>query len=245
MIYFFTGKPGNGKSLHMAEIIYHAMKQGKNVIANFAINEGSFDGCRAKKKGTLGQFLCMDNRYWRDNAFLDRHRQPLNDGAHYSYLEGLYGYALQFHERNGRGQIKEGQTLLVLDECQELFNARSWNRRDRLLWCAFFRQHRKFGYDVYLISQDDKVIDKQIRSILQDEYEHRCVNHYKFFGKFLGLLSGGKLFVCIRRTYMFGKKTKDAKQDAHFFRGRKKYYGFYDSYQVFGQAGHPEAPAEG
>lgn len=233
MVYFFTGKPGNGKSLHMAEIIYKALKQGKNVIANFEVDEGMLAGCRAAKKGRLGTFLCVDNRSLLENAYLDRRRAPVNDGANYSYLDGLYGYARQFHKRNSRGQITEHQTLLVLDECQELFNTRSWNRKDRLLWCSFFRQHRKYGYDVYLISQDDGVIDKQIRAILQDEYEHRCVNNYKAFGKLLGLLAGGKLFVCIRRTYMLGKKTKDAKQDAVYFRGKKKYYAFYDSAKTF------------
>lgn len=246
MIYFFTGKPRNGKSLHMAEIIYKSMKRGRNVIANFEINEHAFDRCLAKKKGTLGKFLFMDNKYWLNNAYLDKRRhEPINDGTSYSYLDGLLNYALQFHKRNNRGQILEHQTLLVLDECQELFNTRSWNRKDRLLWCAFFRQHGKLGYDVYLISQDDMVIDKQIRSILQDEYEHRCINNYKFFGKILGLLAGGKLFVCIRRTYMLGKRTKESKQDTYFFRGRKKYYEFYDSYKLFQRAGNPGAPAEG
>ena len=43
MINFFTGRPGNGKSLHMAMIIYAEMKKGKNVIANFEINERVFE----------------------------------------------------------------------------------------------------------------------------------------------------------------------------------------------------------
>ena len=36
MINFFTGRPGNGKSLHMAMIIYAEMKKGKNT-ENFKI----------------------------------------------------------------------------------------------------------------------------------------------------------------------------------------------------------------
>lgn len=232
MIYFFTGKPGNGKSLHMAEIMYLKMKLGRNVIANFEINEHAFDGCRAQKKGTLGKFIFMDNKYWLNNAYLDRRRrEPVNDGISYSYLDGLYNFALQFHERNAMGQIREHQTLLVLDECQELFNTRSWNRKDRLLWCSFFRHHRKYGYDVYLISQDDEVIDKQIRNVLEYEVEHRCINNFKFIGKLLGLFSGGRLFVAITRWYMKGRKNE--KIDSEFFRGKKRYYSFYDSYRTF------------
>lgn len=222
MIYFFTGRPGNGKSLHMAEIIYNEMLKGKNVIANFEINEHAFDKVRHKEK--LGQFIYESNYNFLNNAYKGKSNS-------YSYLDGLYNYALQFHKRNKRGQIIEGQTILVLDECQELFNARSWNRKDRLEWCSFFRQHRKYGYEVYLISQDDKVIDKQIRSVLQYEQEHRCVNNYKWFGKLLGLLCGGKLFVCITRIY--GKTGKDSYIKSQFFTGKKKFYEFYDSYKVF------------
>ncbi|MCM1047361.1 MAG: zonular occludens toxin domain-containing protein [Clostridiales bacterium] len=235
MIYFFTGRPGNGKSLHMAMIIYQELKKGKNVIANFEINERLFDKFRKKHPEKLGVFLYASNHDLLNNAYkyaLDskgNRKPPPKDK--YSYIEGLYSYAEQFHKRNRRGQIIEGQTILVIDECQELFNSRSWNRSDRLEWCSFFRQHRKYGYDVYLISQDDKVIDKQIRSILQYEYEHRCVNNYKLFGKILGILSGGKLFVCIKK--MYGVKSKDARIKSTFFNGQTMFYEFYDSYKTF------------
>jgi hypothetical protein len=223
MIYFYTGKPGNGKSLHMAMIMYHAIKKGKNVIANFEINEGKFANCRHREK--LGAFIYQPNTYWLNNAYLNK------DCKRYSYLDGLYNYALQFHKRNGKGQIIEHQTLLVIDECQELFNSRTWNRKDRLEWASFFRQHRKYGYDVYLISQDDKVIDKQIRAVLEYENEHRCINNYKVFGKILGLLCGGKLFVVITRWY--AKSGKDSHISSDFFVGKRFYYDFYDSYKVF------------
>lgn len=232
MINFFTGRPGNGKSLHMAMVIYAEMMKGRNVIANFEINESVFEKFDRRHPGRRGIFLYVPNAGLLNSAY----RTPVRD--RYSYLEGLYGYAEQFHQRNRRGQILENQTLLVLDECQELFNSRSWNRKDRLEWRSFFRQHRKYGFDVYLISQDDKVIDKQIRSILQYEYEHRCVNNYKFFGKILGLLSGGKLFVCIKR--MYGVKSADAKIKSSYFSGQQRFYDFYDSYKTFARAAPEE-----
>lgn len=225
MIYFYTGKPGNGKSLHMAQEIDTALRSGKNVIANFEINENSY--AKFKHKEKLGKFIYESNYNFLNNAYKN------DDGKsrHYSYLDGLYNYALQFHERNARGQIKEHQTLLCLDECQELFNSRTWNRRDRLEWCSFFRQHRKYGYDVILVSQDDKVVDKQIRAVLEYEIEHRCVNNYKAMGKAMGALCGGKLFVAITKWY--AKTGKDSHIKSQFFRGKKRYYEFYDSYAVF------------
>lgn len=221
MIYFMTGKPGNGKSLHMAEIIYHNLRFGRNVIANFEVNEPMV--YRGRRAGRMGKFIYEPNAFWLCSAY--------KKGTGYSYLDGLYNFALQFHKRNPGGQIREHQTLLVLDECQELFNTRTWNRKDRLEWASFFRQHRKYGYDVYLISQDDRVIDKQIRAILEYELEHRCVNNYKLFGRLLGLMCGGKLFVCIKKWY--SQTGKAAHISSDFFAGRRKYYRMYDSYKTF------------
>ena len=59
MINFYSGRPGNGKSLHMAMEIYHAMKKGKNVIANFEINEKYFLKFVKKHPGKLGHFIYM------------------------------------------------------------------------------------------------------------------------------------------------------------------------------------------
>lgn len=109
---------------------------------------------------------------------------------------------------------------------------RKYKRKDRLEWCSFFRQHRKYGYEVYLISQDDKVIDKQIRNILEYEVEHRCVNNYKIFGKILGLLSGGKLFVAITRWYARAGH-QDSFIRSQYFVGKKRFYNFYNSYKIF------------
>lgn len=238
MIYFMTGTPGSGKSLHMAEIIYNELRMGKNVIANFEINEPMvYTGRRVPK---MGKFIHVPNDDWLNNAYTTRTSVDPVSGkrikgfvpeGRYTYLEGLYNYALQFHKRNSRGQIMENQTLLVLDECQMLFNTRTWNRKDRLKWAEFFTVHRHYGYDVYLISQDYKVIDKQIRNIFEHELEHRCINNYKFFGRLLGLLCGGKLFVCIKKWY--SKTGKAAHIKSNFFVGRKKYYELYDSYKTF------------
>lgn len=225
MIYFFTGNPGNGKSLHMAEVIYRAIPKGRNVIANFEINESVFD--RFRHRDRHGKFIYMPNRYWLTNAYRNR------DTRKYSYIEGLRDFALKFHKRDQKGRITEHQTIICLDECQTFFNSRSWNRADRADWIDFLRNHRKYGYDVYLISQDDRVIDKQLRSILEYEFEHRCVNNFKFFGKLLGILAGGKLFVCIQRSYSCGASRKQSRIAAHYFVGKKFFYDFYDSYAVF------------
>lgn len=237
MIYFYTGTPGSGKSLHMASVIYDAILKGKNVIANFEINEHYFDKVRHPEK--LGKFIYVNNREWMENAYTTRQaydpvRETYFRGVvpenHYTYFDGLYSFALQFHKRDKKGNIKLGQTLVVLDECQELLNNRTWARKDRAEWIAFFREHRKYGFEVYLISQDDKVIDKQVRNVLQYKVEHRSVKNYKLGGKLLALLNGGQLFVWIMSNYQI--RGRDGRLCSEFYNGRK-FYDFYDSFQTF------------
>lgn len=237
MIYFYTGTPGSGKSLHMASVIYDAIWNGRNVIANFEINEGYFAKARHPEK--LGRFVYVNNREWLENAYTSRRSyDPVRESefkgivpdGRYTYLDGLYSFARNFHKRDRKGNFILGQTLLVFDECQELFNNRNWAKKDRLDWIAFFREHRKFGFDIYLISQDDKVIDKQLRAVLQYRVEHRSVKNYKLGGLLLSLLSGGYLFVWIMSNYQI--KGKEGRLCSKFFTG-KKFFDFYDSFQTF------------
>lgn len=206
MIYFYSGTPGSGKSLHVAQDIYQYLQRGKNVIANFDINEKAVKGYGTKK---CGQFFCCEN-------------SDLSVGY-------LLQFAKEHHRTNSKGQMIEKQTLLVIDECQIIFNARSWNQADRTEWCTFFTQHRKYGYAVILVSQFDRLIDRQIRSLIEYEYKHRKVNNYKAFGALLGLFSGGALFVAV--IYWYGVRERVG---AEFFRGKRKYYNLYNSYKLFG-----------
>lgn len=140
MIWFYTGVPGSGKSYHAAKEIYKYIQKGKNIIGNMEINTDNIPQLNKKPKGC---YLYVSNKEWLNNSILemkiDRHgvtRLKEPDDI-YSYIQGLKGYAFNFHERDKQGKFKLHQTLLILDECQELYNSRSWNRKDRLAWCAF------------------------------------------------------------------------------------------------------------
>lgn len=204
MIWLYTGTPGSGKSLHCAAEIYKRICRGKNVVSNFDINMTAIP---LKKRKGLYVFL--------DNS--DMSPQLLVDLA-YSY-----------HKRNTNGNIIEGQTMLVFDECQIIFGNREWQAKDRGEWNEFFRQHRKYGYNVILITQFDRLIDKQLRALIEFEVVHRKASNYKTLGFMLGLLFGGRLFVAIERYYCIKEKN-----DAEWFVMRRKYARLYDSYRTFG-----------
>lgn len=213
MLDLYTGTPGSGKSLHVARDIYWFMRTGGCVIANFDINREVFRK-RKKKTGELKKDYNKGTCLYVPNHMLEP--------------QFLVNYARAFFKRDAKGRIKEGQCLLVVDECQLIFNARSWNQSGRDLWCSFFTQHRKFGYRIILISQFDRLIDRQIRSLVENEVKHRKLNNYKFFGQLMGLLYGGSAFIAV--TYWYGVKSKIGSET---FACKKRYREFYDSYKIF------------
>lgn len=137
-------------------------------------------------------------------------------------------------------KIKEGRFLLILDECQLIFNAREWNIKGRADWLSFFTQHRKYGYDIILIAQFDRMIDRQIRSLVEYEYKHRKVSNFGSKGKILSLVMGGHLFVAVKIWYPMKERV-----DSEFFHARRKYYQIYNTFALFGALADGEERSEG
>ena len=196
MIYLYSGTPGSGKSLHASRDIYFKLKYKKeNVIANFAINEDIFK----KSKKQFGKFTYISN--------------------HNLNVKWLVNYAKENHIEN-----KEGQTLVIIDECQVFFNPREFNKPDRLMWNNFFSQHRKLGFNIILVSQNDRLIDRQIRVNIEYNVIHRKINNFK-----IGQLLPVKAFSAV--TYWYGVREK---LGVEFFIYRKKYgEDFYNSFKMF------------
>lgn len=211
MIYFYSGRPGSGKSLHCAKMIDQYHRRGRNVICNFEVNQDFLKKKKCKKNDVLNDYALVKEV---SNAELT--------------VDFLMDFADKYHKRNSRGQIIEKQTLLIIDECQTMFNSRSWNQKGRSAWVIFFTQHRKFGYTVILVSQHKDLIDKQIRHIFQHDYEHRNVKNFKVFGWLLATLCGGNLFFIPVKSMDTGKKDH-----TEVMLASKKYYKLYDSYKIF------------
>lgn len=218
MIRLFSGTPGSGKSLHTAQVIYDRLVWScKPVIANFPI-------CRDMVYYSKHQLKKMG----KNPDFSPKRRKS---GLFYYVSDDkltpqlLIQYAHKFHVPR-----KEHQTLLVIDECSSdlLFSNRSWQNKNRQEWNRFFQQHRKLGFDIILIAQSDKLIDKQIRCFIEYEVKHRKASNFGFVGKILGFLGGGSLFVAVTMWYTIREKT-----GSEFFRFKKFYDRFYDSYFEF------------
>lgn len=198
MIYFYSGTPGSGKSLHVARDIYYRLNRNKkypNVIANFMINKDMIRNDKAV-------FI------YKDNSDLT--------------VEFLVNYAMENHRMG-----VENQTLVIVDECSVIWNARDWNKSSagntRMEWLKFFVQHRKLGYNFILISQNDRQVDRQIRMLFEYEVVHRKINNFKI-GKFLPISA----FIAIESWYGVNERL-----GSEIFTYRKKWGKFYDSYGTF------------
>lgn len=203
MIRLYSGTPGSGKSLHVAERIYNRLNAGKPVVCNFAINEKWL----AKKPKRERNFTCIYN----DELSVT---QLVNLSQHY------------FKGRT----VKEDSILLIIDEAQLLFNARTWDAKGREAWLKFFTQHRKFGYEIILVAQFDRMLDRQIRSLIEYECVHRKLLNYGWKGILLScLMLSPRLFVAVNVWYPMKEKT-----GAEFFKYKKRYSKLYDTHYIFG-----------
>lgn len=199
MIYLYSGTPGSGKSLHTARTLYFQLFKGWPAVCNFDFATNKI------KRRKLGKFVYLPNDQLTPQFLTD--------------------FSTQYFSRH---PFKEGRILLCIDECQLMFNAREWDAKGRKEWLSFFTQHRKYGYDIILIAQFDRMVDRQIRSLIEYEQIHRKVSNFGVWGKILSLLSFGSLFVSVKVWYPMKEKVGQ-----EFFKAQRKYYSLYDTYKHF------------
>lgn len=150
----YSGPRGSGKSAHAVKDIMEKLsyRRQHNVVANFDIN---FRKKEISKKSYDKKFFFISD-------------------ADMATPEPLIRLSAQ-----NRWYEKEGQTLLVLDESGLKFNARNWNAKQDVhqAWIDFFVNSRKLGYDPVLIAQNRRMIDRQIRDLIETDIKHAKMNN--------------------------------------------------------------------
>ena len=139
MIEVMQGALGSGKSaVATARGIAH-IQAGGVVAANFSLTDGWSDVVAKRNFWTkwddqhrYDKSLSMWKRFHRvDSLAAIRELRPRED-------------SIGKHKDNGGYQ--EGQGLLILDECQLVFNSRKWEKN--MDWITFFTQSRKLGWKI-------------------------------------------------------------------------------------------------
>ena len=64
--------------------------------------------------------------------------------------------------------------------------------------------------------------------VYKRQYVHRKVNNYGLFGKILGTLCFGSLFVCVKVWYPMKERI-----GSEFMMANKKYFRIYDTFNMF------------
>lgn len=226
MINLYSGRPGNGKSYHAVDDINWYLRHGVNVITNIDIDVSLI---RPRFRKPLGAYIYLTS---------DQMASP-------DFFDGLFGFSLNFHVWDSSGKTKEGQTVLIVDECQQdiLLNCRTWSRPDRKKWNDFFALHRHYGYKVILVTQSMSNVDKQVQKLVQLEYEHRNFANFNGLCKAVSLLIHKQIFVIIARDVSLKRTPKSARMGARYMFSNKKIYQLYNSYTVVDT--RKKAPAPG
>lgn len=198
MISLYSGTPGSGKSLHMAERIFTYLWLGKPVIGNFFFND-KLVKCRKL------DYVYLPN--WELTP------------------EKLIDFSLEYQKKHG--SIKEGTIKVFIDEAQLLFNSRDYGEKGRKEWLQFFTLHRHYGIDIILACQFDRMLDRQIRCLIEYEFIHRKVANFGWKGQILNVLMGGRMFACSKRWYPLKEHV-----GGEFFRFKKKYSKCYDTFDL-------------
>lgn len=196
MISLYSGTPGSGKSVHLIIQMLNALRWGKHVIANFPIKFNK----KEIKKGYEQRFHFWTN----ENITVDN---LINFSVDYDIIT----------------KQKEGQVLIVIDEAGGRFNCREYSRSDRAVWIDFMSQHRKLGFDILLVAQNDRMLDRQIRGYIETEVKHRKVNN---FGPFW--IIPWPVFVGIEYWY-----TAKQKVESSFFIYRPSIGKRFDTAKLF------------
>jgi hypothetical protein len=197
MITLYTGSVGSGKSFHGVEIGWEWLGKKKNVIANFPMIFR--DTKREKAKSDRWTFCDEITVEWLIAKSIEN---------------GWYG--------------KESQCCVIVDEAGIIFNSRDWQSKgnERMKWIKFLSQSRKFGYDFIFICQSDRMIDKQIRGLVEYEVKHLKANN-SFFLSFLSIFKF-TLFLYVYRWYQTRLKS-----NLRFSRFKPRLAKRYDTFRTF------------
>lgn len=200
MINLYSGTPGSGKSLHCSRTIKRLNNSRIPIITNILINK---------------KFL----RYPQLYIYV-----PF-DRLNTQFLKNFYYSYLQFTKKD---RLKENSIYLIIDECQMIFNSRDYSKSDRRDWLKFFSIHRHLGYSVILICQFDKMLDKQIRALIENEFIHRRLGNCGFFGQIVEtLFFRRKIFLILCFWYPLHMHLY-----TEWCFGHRRLYRLYDTFTI-------------
>jgi len=185
-----TGAPGNGKSYGAMRLILGALERGQWVATNIELREG---WALTMAKLNIVRRL-VPGRVRRTAEDFERRLYVTHSLDEFTRLRLPPCGRCDGCRRSGRCR-KESRGVMVLDEAHNWLNARTWDadesgesvtraeavqKRQRVN--RLFSQHRKLGWDMFLIAQDAADIDKQVRNKFEYRTHLKNMKRWRPFG---------------------------------------------------------------
>jgi hypothetical protein len=212
MIKIYTGTPGASKTFSAVKELSQKLRYGKRIVTNITIT-------LPPKLEKLSKRL-----YIWDNADIT--------------VDNFKDFAAQHHKTDKNGDMRdEAQTVVFIDEAHLLFGENYiGDKQSKMDWEEFFSQHRKYGYDIVLVTQHIRRIDRCIRENLESEimcfkFEYMPLKGMMFmiFQVICKLLKI-PLFVSITQcVHLHNRELREK----HFFFYKKKIGRMYRTFKMY------------
>jgi zona occludens toxin len=196
MLNGISGKPGGGKSYEA--VVTHIIKvitvEKRKVVTNLPLNIEHF--CSVYGEYCRELIVVVDGQFHNYGG-----ERPFSQKEHY----------LQYEDwQNDKGQ----KVYFFIDECHL---AMPMQGTDKAL-CEFYSMHRHYGFDIMLITQNFRKVNRDIRDMIQ--------NHYRAIKKSMM----GQDDKYILKVHDGASSSKASEVATHERTYEKKYFAFYQSH---------------
>lgn len=158
MITCIEGRPGSGKSYHMAELIYDSLKRGRKVLTNAKSVDAYRMALDIRRRG--GRKMVETLELFRTCNIRDLVDMPWDT-------------------------VRE--TDIYLDEVMVVWLSREWKKFPVNL-IKFLSQHRKLKSNLWYVTQSADLVDSTLRELTGRTIKVRNLSHFKIpFVRFLRL----------------------------------------------------------
>lgn len=209
MILCYTGTPGSGKSYHAAYDIWERVKYGHPVITNIPMQFPTKHRRKAAVEKTNAAYIQRET--WQITPKM------------------LMDFSEELRKQKGWQRVPEDYIFLVIDEAQLIFNCRDWQAKDRMEWIKFFQLHRKLGYRVILITQVCKMLDNQMRGLVEYEILHRKASNFGLKGALVSaFFLSPSVFIAVRMWAVLKERV-----DCQIYRYSRRVARMYDTNKTY------------
>jgi zona occludens toxin len=149
MISCYEGLPGAGKTYDAMRKLLDNLSQGRRILTNISGPD------QEEKQEIIKHFLNLDDSRLEENLVTLQEHQVTEFWNH----------------------IKPGD-LIIIDEAQNFFNSRDWQKKENREFGKWASEHRHQGVDLILITQNVERIESSVRSLIEFTYRYKKLNMF-------------------------------------------------------------------